>query len=196
MSSSSVEIHSEVVHGEEGMQTIPLVKKSLLVSTQTEAEKETHASWHTRIGEQIDLLVAQHRDRIGILSSWTIEHRILCPAHLPDAESSLWWDTALSYALLLMRCELPMSLYVWLVVHELYELLLYELGDCYIDLYEAHAPTPLSRYLYQRHHDARNRCIESLVAKHLGYRRPAHVIDSSLVRTLGLDAPLVGREVQ
>jgi hypothetical protein len=139
-----------------------------------------HEAHHRTYGEWMTHAINQHRDRIGLDTSWVIDPRVCCPQEMPGQEGSIWWDAQVSYARVMLRCDLPAALRLWVVVHELYELLLWETGDLFMTTCEyATRAQRFQTHLQQEYQSARNRQIERLVYRHLGYKRPGHLVEES-----------------
>lgn len=143
--------------------------------------EEMHKRIHDELRLWVGNRIVDHRDEIGLDASWVLESGICCAPELPTQEAVANWDAEVHYARLRFRCDLPQPLLLWLIVHELYEVLLWETADLYMETsIRSRLNRHFGRYLQDRYRAARNRQIELLVFRHLGYRRPAHMMQSPL----------------
>jgi hypothetical protein len=126
-------------------------------------------------------VITDNRDEIGLNPAWVIESGMCCPRDLPTQEAIAIWDAEVHYGRLQFRCDLPKPLLLWLVIHELYELLMWETADIFmIATVRARLNRQFTRHLQDSYRAARNRQIELLVFRHLGYRRPGHLMEDTL----------------
>lgn len=138
----------------------------------------SHSQQHDQIAAWMYDAIRNNRDSIGLDPAWAIEGRVVCQEELPHQEGVIWWDAEMKYARMLIRCDLPNGLMLWVLHHELYELLLWETADLYMTTsIRARLPRQFGTYLQEQYRAARNRQIELLLYRHLGYRRPGHLME-------------------
>lgn len=135
-----------------------------------------HRREHEMQVEWMNRCVLRHRDRVGVETAWRIQCQVLCRHEMSESEAMLWYDASLKYALIRMRCDIPVELMTWLVVHELHELLLWEMDESFTHLFYAHPLDQLAMHHEHDYHDAKNRLVELLTYRHLGYQRPTHML--------------------
>jgi hypothetical protein len=144
--------------------------------------RDMHMKDHELLLDGMLEVIINHRTSIGVESSWVLEPRICCVDEMPTQEGAIWWDAEVRYARMLVRCDLPPALFVWVIVHELYELLRWETADTFMTLaVRSRINRQFNRYLQETYRAARNREIELLVCRHLGYRRPGHLMEEITV---------------
>jgi hypothetical protein len=135
--------------------------------------KEDEGPDHQELQKSVQRQIASYRVPMLIDPIWTIEAQIVCPSEMKDDQALIWWDAGRFYACLKMRCDTPNILILWLVIHELFELLDGETADIFADaITNGDLPIECKNLLIAQYDTARNKTIERNVTRYLGYSRP------------------------
>lgn len=137
-----------------------------------------HGRTHTELLAYVQENIVTYRDPVGISLPFVIESLIVCPQEMPACEGMMLWEGEVLYARMRVRCDLPFPLMRYIVVHELYELYFWETADIFMSLaMQTRIGQRFNRYIQDRYRAARNRQIELLTTRLLGYPRPCHPFD-------------------
>jgi len=111
----------------------------------------------------------------------------MCPVDMPEHEGSIWWDENCWYARLMVRCDLPLELVKWIIVHELLELQDWRQASVVLGMLVEIQPANFKEHMEQLFRAARDQGIEQRVRLFLGQPRPYHLVidESQLLLTEG-----------
>lgn len=139
---------------------------------------EQHEVYHRKVARQVQSLIDEHRDKIGLERRWQIHIVVLCERNLFAARGRIEWVPDTYEATIHIRCNLPGSLLRWEVVHELHELSKYRSGTIihqFARTVREHGMREVATLFMDQYCMARNQEIEEDVERYLQASRPNEV---------------------